>query len=255
MNEKTKKLAKRIEKLKREFSMLPSLEERHSALEIEEYQHYLLELEETVIVLRYLLENPEKDITPPPTVEEPLEQPAQEIIEEIPETVVDSILEEETAEEAIDEVDQLEEPQEADVNIANETSDNAEEEELIEPIVETTMEEEIESTQHAEPLIETGTSVNDRIADEDNSLASKLAHSPISDLRSAFGLNERFFYANELFGGDGKEFVRALNELNHLESYEDAKRLVDSRYVKLFSWNEGDENVTAFMEIVERRYL
>ena len=54
MNEETLKIAKKIEKLKREFSMLPPLTERYSNLEVEEYQHYLLELEELIIVFKYL---------------------------------------------------------------------------------------------------------------------------------------------------------------------------------------------------------
>ena len=104
-------------------------------------------------------------------------------------------------------------------------------------------------------MIETGSSLNDQIKHADNSVATKFAKQPIGDLRNAFGLNERFLFANELFGGDGQEFIRALNELNHLDNFEDAKKMLGARYEKQFAWKNGNETVIAFVEVVERRYL
>jgi hypothetical protein len=252
MNEKARKIAQRIEKLKREFSMLPTLEERHSALEIEEYQHYLLELEENVIVFKYLLENTKDEagtnVTPKIEQREDLAveneaEPAHSV-ENKESTSVETEIEEnanpiaETTSQ--NEISEVEAEQ-------NEPSSKDEPEALVEN--ENAMEKE------KEKILSTGESFNDKIQSEDNSLATKLAKSPIADLRKAFGLNERFFYTNELFGGDGQEFVRALNELNHLETFADAERLIKARYEKNFNWNKEDETVLSFIEVVERRYL
>lgn len=87
------------------------------------------------------------------------------------------------------------------------------------------------------------------------SLSERLQRQPIADLRRAFGLNERFFYTNELFDGDGEEFGRAINEFNHLANFEDAQKLVAAKYSDRYHWSEEDENVQRFLAIVERRYL
>lgn len=87
------------------------------------------------------------------------------------------------------------------------------------------------------------------------SIADKLRQQPIGDLRRAFGLNERFFYTNELFNGDGEEFSRAINELNHLSGFDDALKLIDAKYREMFQWKEEDETVQTFLALIQRRYL
>lgn len=250
MDEKTLKIAKRIERLKREFSMLPPLELRHNKLELEEYQHYLLELEEMVIVLKYMLAN--KGLNEFVEKETPKEEtntlevennpkPEENKSEEDPVANIEKI---ENSTEIEEEAPSIEEEQ------ISENSESVPDLEL------NSTEEELEDVE--EPKIEfvpTGDSLNDQVNAEDDSLATKLAKQPINDLRQAFGLNERFLFANELFGGDGQEFIRALNELNHLETFEDAKRLIESRYQNNFNWKDEDENVSIFMNVVERRYL
>ncbi|MAZ36310.1 MAG: hypothetical protein CL842_02535 [Crocinitomicaceae bacterium] len=85
-------------------------------------------------------------------------------------------------------------------------------------------------------------------------VAEMLANNAIDDLRSAFGLNERFYFTNELFGGDGQEFVRAINEFNHLESFEDAKRLLSAKFIPQFGWKEDNEIAEEFITVIKRRY-
>ncbi len=85
-------------------------------------------------------------------------------------------------------------------------------------------------------------------------VAEMLANNAISDLRNAFGLNERFFYTNELFGGDGQEFVRAINEFNHLSSFEDAMKLIQAKYIPQFAWTADNEIAEEFVTIIKRRY-
>ena len=85
-------------------------------------------------------------------------------------------------------------------------------------------------------------------------VAEMLANNAIDDLRTAFGLNERFYFTNELFGGDGQEFVRAINEFNHLSSLEDAKRLLIAKFIPQFGWKEDNEIAEEFITIIKRRY-
>lgn len=243
MSEEALKIAKRIERLRREFSMLAPLESRHNPLEIEEYQHYLLELEELLIVFRYLM-NQEADAR-----EEAKEQNSTTASVQVEKGMVTEISQEEP--EQIAEEEEVIDVAPEEVETEREVQEEAP---IREPVSEENEVEIEEPTMHSE-MVQTGDSLNDTIKDEDDSLASHLAKQPIRDLKQAFGLNERFFYANELFGGDGQEFVRAINELNHLSNFEDAKRMMQARYQESYNWNFDDENVATFLEIVERRYL
>ncbi|UTW64262.1 hypothetical protein KFE98_09025 [bacterium SCSIO 12741] len=304
MNSRALELAKKIERLQREFSMLPKLEERHDLREIEEYQHYILELEEALILFRYFVENPtlgtaihksvdrevmdrvvqhqvaeemseeifsdmardQKTSTPPVLVDDP-EEPALESSSE--ETVIESESVEEPEEVIIEvsttEVEahiEIEEEPEPEIELeAEEVSEEPVQEavsetaeEAPEELTAESREEIIDEILAAEPEISTQPSINES-QPEETTLADRLARSPIKDLRQAFGLNERFYYANELFNGDGEEFVRALNEFNHLESYSDAQRLIDAKYRALYKWDDEDEVTQGFLEIIERRYL
>lgn len=266
MNEEAHKIARKIERLRREFSMLATLESRHNPLEIEEYQHYLLELEELLIVFKYLMDPANQPVQPISNEsqiieEEVIDQSSTEIAEDIvdetavePEAETEELIEIEP--ELIDSVYESEPEQQAEVeqeDLIEEHIVDFVESENSEDKEETLIEEEVDQIEKSEHP--TGSSLNERVSANDHSLAGKLARQPIADLRKAFGLNERFLYANELFGGDGQEFIRALNELNHLENFEDAKRMIEARYQNTFKWNLEDETVQEFISIVERRYL
>lgn len=89
---------------------------------------------------------------------------------------------------------------------------------------------------------------------EDNSLANKLENQGITDLKKAIGLNERFYYANELFRGDGAEYSQAIEEFNHLGSMDDARRLITAKYEEKYKWDYDSEAVTSFLNLLGRRY-
>lgn len=93
----------------------------------------------------------------------------------------------------------------------------------------------------------------DRYADR-ASVGDKMAKSQVNDLKRAMGINERFLYANELFGGDMDAFSRAVEELNHVETEVDANRLMDEDLAAKYRWNEEDETVVAFKSLVSRRF-
>lgn len=103
--------------------------------------------------------------------------------------------------------------------------------------------------------VKDGVELNDRNKAEDNSLASRIQQSPISDLKAAIGLNERFLFANELFDGNMEAFNRALNELNHIDSKEGAYIFINAQLKERFNWNDDSEITVRFLNLVERRFL
>jgi chromosome segregation ATPase len=86
-------------------------------------------------------------------------------------------------------------------------------------------------------------------------LGDKVSRSRLHDIKKAIGLNERFLYANELFGGDMRAFKQAVDELNHVDSESDANRLLDEELADKYHWNEEDETVIAFKSLVSRRFV
>ncbi len=96
---------------------------------------------------------------------------------------------------------------------------------------------------------------NERFNQDDNSLADRLKKSPVTDLKAAIGLNQRFLFSNELFNGNMEAFNRAVNELNHLESLNDARRFLEIQLVPKYEWNTDSEVVVEFTELIERRFM
>lgn len=85
-------------------------------------------------------------------------------------------------------------------------------------------------------------------------LVDKVARQPLKDLKGSMGINERFLYANELFHGDMGAFTRAVEELNHLESEQDAERLLNEELAAKYKWNDESDAVIAFKTLVSRRF-
>ena len=96
--------------------------------------------------------------------------------------------------------------------------------------------------------------VNDLIANKDASLADKLSKKSITKLADSIALNERFLYSNELFNGNMEVFKRALTELDHIASLDDAKRFIEVQLKEENNWNMDSEIVQGFISLVERRF-
>ncbi|MEN9348880.1 MAG: hypothetical protein RLZZ77_2391 [Bacteroidota bacterium] len=126
--------------------------------------------------------------------------------------------------------------------------------------------EEIESTQEIEapkiepaqftsPLFKTE-SVNDRLSKTvgaQETLAQKMENTPISDLKKAITLNQRFQFSKELFKGNNQDYEVTIDRLN-TSSRDEAMRTLDTLRSK-YAWNNESIVAQDFTELVERRYL
>ncbi len=74
---------------------------------------------------------------------------------------------------------------------------------------------------------------------------------PISDIKSAIPLGERFRFTRMLFSGNGLAFDSTVATLNGMSSIEEADNYVRTN----FSWDMDSPVVADFMNIVRRRYL
>lgn len=101
-------------------------------------------------------------------------------------------------------------------------------------------------------------SINDKLADEqaDNTLADKLRKMPIDDLKSAIGLNQRFWFINNLFNEDAKAYNACIDKLNSQDSLSDAMKIIEEDIKEQFNWEDvEDKSVKKFIDFVERRYM
>lgn len=97
------------------------------------------------------------------------------------------------------------------------------------------------------------TSIN-TIALEDNSLAAKLGKKKIENLVSSIGINEKFLFTNELFEGNTEQFIKTINELNNLASFDEANGYL-SNLVALNKWETEESSYLKLLALVERKYL
>ena len=74
---------------------------------------------------------------------------------------------------------------------------------------------------------------------------------PVSDIRKAIGINDRFLYQRELFKGQVELFNQTLDQLNGMDSYESASRFLHTN----FKWEEGNEVAESFLNIVKRLFI
>jgi hypothetical protein len=91
-----------------------------------------------------------------------------------------------------------------------------------------------------------------RSATATTSLAQKLESLPISDLKKAISLNQRFQFSKELFKGDNQEYEKAIERLNTV-SREDALKHLDS-LKSTYSWTDGSAVASDFIDLIERRH-
>lgn len=108
-----------------------------------------------------------------------------------------------------------------------------------------------------EKQVEKESSLNDRLAraQEDRpTFAEKMQKKPISDLKKAIGLNERFSFINELFQQNADIFHSSIDQLNSCDSFGKALDIVQNEFAVKYEWDMESRSVTNLIELVERRY-
>lgn len=90
----------------------------------------------------------------------------------------------------------------------------------------------------------------DTIAAPEDVATSLLRHEAIADLRQVIGLNDRFLFINELFGGDSDAYERTMQQLNSFDNLDDCMIYLAENY----TWNPDAESVRMLMELLERKF-
>jgi len=87
-------------------------------------------------------------------------------------------------------------------------------------------------------------------AKPDNDLLTTLSAKPVEDITTAIGINDRFFFTRELFGGKQEEYYKVISKLNKANGLEEAMDILDNSVV-------GNPDVlayTAFTDLLKRKF-
>ena len=78
---------------------------------------------------------------------------------------------------------------------------------------------------------------------------TSLFGAPVTDIRQAVSIGDRFLFQRELFGGNAEKLQQTLTELNNLHSLDEAVALVDK-----FGWDNQSPTYELFLNVLRRRF-
>ena len=82
-----------------------------------------------------------------------------------------------------------------------------------------------------------------------------LVMEPIKDLRSAIGINDKFQFMQELFGGDEKSFEVGIKTINAFKIFPEAQFYIKKELIEKNNWDEESNVVKQFDQLIKRRFL
>ena len=81
-----------------------------------------------------------------------------------------------------------------------------------------------------------------------------LVMEPIKDLRSAIGINDKFQFIQELFGGDEKAFEIGIKTINAFKIFPEAQFYIKRELREKNNWDEESNVVKQFDQLIKRRF-
>ncbi|UKJ08677.1 hypothetical protein [Solitalea lacus] len=99
-------------------------------------------------------------------------------------------------------------------------------------------------------------SVNDKISsiNKDKVEVNTSFNVPVTDLRKAIGLNDKFAFIKGLFNNSVEAFEHAIADLNACHNYEEANRIIEDHLAPKFSWSLKPELLEQFNALVKKRF-
>lgn len=105
-----------------------------------------------------------------------------------------------------------------------------------------------------ELIAESNESLNDKLRQEKKELSHVLKDSPVKDLRKAIGVNDRFTFVQELFRGDEAMYERTIKTINGFNILQEAEYWINRELKVKIGWNDNNEVVQHFYQLVRRRF-
>lgn len=98
-------------------------------------------------------------------------------------------------------------------------------------------------------------SLNDFLSgkNQDHSIGERMKHNHITNLKTAIDINHKFLFIRELFEGDSDEYNQVIEKLNNAANMQEARQIL-SEYHDKYQWQQKQDTLQHFMEIINRRY-
>jgi len=100
----------------------------------------------------------------------------------------------------------------------------------------------------------TDDSLNDKLKEEKTEIAATIKADNVNDLRRAIGINDRYRFINELFRGDEDMYERSIKTINQFTTFTEADTWIQRELKLKIGWNEQNETVKDFDQVVKRRF-
>jgi hypothetical protein len=162
---------------------------------------------------------------------EPITEPIAEAINEVTEEV-----EAETPEEVIH----------ITVEESEQSIDMPDTDKLIDKIIETTVDSS-EKKVFGEKF-KSEPSLNDRLASMQN-VEPKIKPLPLSNLKSAIGINDKFLFTRELFNNNSSDFEYTVDKIDNMNTFLEVIEFLEQNY----KWTKNSTSLK-FMNLVKRRF-
>ncbi len=82
-------------------------------------------------------------------------------------------------------------------------------------------------------------------------MASVFQNKPIEDLGKAIGINEKFLFTKELFGGNAELYAKSIKQLNEFADINDALIYIQDN----FSWDNDNDAANRLIDLIRRKLL
>lgn len=105
-----------------------------------------------------------------------------------------------------------------------------------------------------EMLGEKSESLNDTLKAPSREVAHTLTGAPIKDLRKGIGVNDKFVFISELFGGDEGLYDRSIKTINAFHILPEAQYWINKELKAKLHWDDDSRTVQHFYELVKRRF-
>lgn len=217
------------------------LEKRIAALDktIEELQKALNAANAALAVQRDLMEELEQRL---------VEVEARPAMDEEPEVEVELLMDDDTEEPELvtAEVAEEEPVQETPAEAVEEPQEQLQPEPATQP--ETVVAEPAQEEPKAEPAPAVAPA---EPVHTDAHKANTAYGAPVTDLKQAISIGDRFLYQRELFGKNGELMQRTIADLNGLNTFDEAMEYIDRH----FNWDKEQPSYELFVNALHRRFV
>ncbi len=215
------------------------LEKRIATLDktIEELQKALNAANAALAVQRDLMEELEQRL---------VEVEARPAMDEEPEVEVELLMDDDTEEPELVTAEVAEEPvQETPAGAVEEPQEQLQPEPATQP--ETVVAEPAQEEPKAEPAPAVAPA---EPVHTDAHKANTAYGAPVTDLKQAISIGDRFLYQRELFGKNGELMQRTIADLNGLNTFDEAMEYIDRH----FNWDKEQPSYELFVNALHRRF-